>query len=130
MIAMTIKKEDLHKQLLPFRYKEVMVLSHSMEIDGKPEKGIYGLNGNNVFFLKYDDLPDEFEIGIPENLEEVETHLVAGEYLIQRLMLTPEIYITGIETNMSFDTAVRPLVILLSYYEERSKTIERMKYVD
>ncbi len=95
MVELQIHKKDTAIQLWPISFNGVLIFNDSFF----GEKGFFGIKDNYLVFIKDEDIPEEFTIQIPENLEEVQGFLGSAEYLLHRAMVTPEIAVVGF-TNL------------------------------
>jgi hypothetical protein len=129
MIDMAISKGQLHKQLWPLVFDGTLVFS--FELMGEP--GIFGIKDNYLNFIPMGNLADTINISIPENTEEVMGFLASADFIINRLMMTPQIIVE----NFPEPDGVTPNVLrkevmktLLKFTDTRNKHLnefERLK---
>jgi len=127
MIKLSVKKENLDMQLMPIRYKDIMVFATGI-VNNSQKKidGLYGLHDNIIKFVSIDELDDNFEIEVPESIQEIEAHITAAEYLIHRLMFSKVNNIDGLG-EVDFVVAMKPFLDFLLNYEKNKKTLEETK---
>ncbi len=93
MRELQIEKKDIQKQLWPLSYEGMLLF----ETDFLGQEGFFGIRDNYLIFISSDNIPKEININLPENLEEVQGFLSSAEYLLNRVMLTPKIYVEGFD---------------------------------
>ena len=78
-----------------------------------------------------EDLSETITISIPENLDEVMGFLGSAEYILNRIMMTPNIIVTGY-TNESKDKNLRSEVMAIfnnfsRFYHQNDNVLDRIK---
>ncbi len=127
MIKLTIDKGELGQQLWPLSINDTLVFS--IELGGTP--GLFGIRNNNLNFIPMEDLSETITISIPENLDEVMGFLGSAEYILNRIMMTPNIIVTGY-TNESKDKNLRSEVMAIfnnfsRFYHQNDNVLDRIK---
>ncbi len=128
MMTLKIKKEDLDKQLWPMSVEEVLVFGTTLL--GTP--GIFGIKNNHLCFIPMENIPGENVISIPENLEEVMGFLGSADYILNRVMMTPEIVVDGFNNSEITNEVLRKEVMtifnnFMRSYHERNNILDRIK---
>jgi hypothetical protein len=128
MLKIAIKKEELGHQLWPFSINNTLIFSnHFANLNGW-----FGVRNNNLRFIPEKDIPEEFEIEIPEDNEETQGFLGSAEYLVHRIMLTPKIVVIGLPQDETLPTDLKAEVLkaflkFIENYNNNSKLLEGLK---
>ncbi len=128
MLQLKIKKEELDNQVWPMSIGETLVFKK--ELMGV--EGLFGIKNNTLNFIPLDIMPEDFDILIPENLEETMGFLGSAEYLLHRLMMTPVISVSGFLEEDTDNVLLREEVMLvfsdfIATYNKNTNTLDRLK---
>ncbi len=91
MLKLEISKTDLEKQLWPISFQDTLVFGNEL----LETEGLFGIKNNKLNFIPYEDIPDQFEIFLPENVEETMGFIGTAEYVMHRIMMTPKLTVSG-----------------------------------
>jgi len=129
MQTLKIKKNKLRGFFVPFKYNNNLIYSLELELEDEALFGFYGFGKNTIYFIDIDELPEEIELELPDELEELQEFLGAVENIIQRISLNgSSIYIPSIDTTIETKYLLKPYVNFVRNYEENIRMIERLKY--
>ncbi len=107
MREIQIEKKDLQKQLWPISLDGVLVFETSF----LGEEGFFGIRDNNLIFIDIKNIEKEFVLQIPENLDEVQGFLSSADYILNRFMMTPTVYVEGFDQEKFTDEVVAKEVL-------------------
>jgi len=126
MRELKIKKEEIGQQLWPISFEGTLIFNDAFL--GK--EGFFGVHDNHLNFIPQANVPDNLKIYIPENLDEVQGFLSSAEYILQRVMMTPNIEVIGFDnSDLSTTTIHRGVITIFSdfidNYAKNSSDYER-----
>lgn len=130
MVTIHVKKEDIPKQLSPLRYEGNVIFSL---LFGEYGVGFFGIKDNRLFFIGEENIPDEVELEVPENTEEVQQTYVLAEYFLQKIAMTQDISIdVKLGEELEIITGERDLIIttmtkFLSNFEYSNRLIDGIR---
>ncbi len=122
MTEIEIPKEELGFQLLPFIYKETIVLS----ILTNEINGLVGIKKNTLIFISEEKLDKDIKLQVPENLTEINELLVSAEWVLQRAMMTPNLKV--IDWDGPIEKILETLALFTINYKNNSEKLERLKH--
>ncbi len=128
MVPMTIKKEELKRQLWPIMFDDTLVF----QFDFLGMEGLFGVRNSQLRFIPMELIAEDIVISVPENLEEVMGYVATAEYIIQRILMTPHVEIIGLpskdaEIMTEGDTRKEALTVLhgvLDHYKRNKNNLE------
>jgi len=125
MIQTTVKNNiaSIQSLLYPFKYKEILI--YAGEVADIP--GLYGTSPDNLFFIPASDLPEEFLIEIPDNLEELQDYVASIEFIVQKIAMNPKSKIPNYDGETTHLQRVKPFMDFMLGYEKGLKIIEGLK---
>ncbi len=128
MRELQIEKKDLQKQLWPLSFEGTLIFKTSFF----GQEGFFGIRDNYLIFISDDQIPKEININLPENLEEVQGFLSSAEYLLNRVMLTPEIHVEGFVNKEIQSDQLRTEVItifsnFIQLFSKNAVELEKIK---
>ncbi len=128
MLKLVVRKDELDNQIWPMSISDTLVFKKEM----LGEEGLFGIKNNNLNFIPMSEIPETFEVFIPENLEETMGFLGSAEYLLHRLMMTPTITVAGFSEVDEDDTLLREEVMsifndFITRYKQNANTSDRIK---
>ncbi len=126
MRELKIDKKEIGQQLWPISFDGVLIFNY--DFFGK--EGFFGIRDNSLIFISQENIPDKISIHIPENLDEVQGFLSSAEYILQRVMMTPELEVIGLDdSSLSIESIHKETIAIFSdfidTYAKNSSTYER-----
>jgi hypothetical protein len=125
MLQINTKKGHLDGHLWPILFDNTLIFSFKLF----DKNGLFGIKNNMLRFMSDDLIAEEIVIEIPESIEEVMGYVATAEYLVQRVLLTPKLYIEGIDDISDEDLRTEVLRILntiLERYQKNKNLLDRV----
>ncbi len=118
MLEITVAREELMHQLLPFKWNDSVILS--LELNKRP--GLFGVKNNMLFFISYEKLDVEVNLEVPKTIEEIEGLFLIGEWVLYRAMMTPKMNVQ-LDTDIFFNKGdiLKPLQKFVKNYARNTK---------
>ncbi len=123
--------DDFDSLFLPFKYNDAIIFSKSY----KNRFGFFGVRRNTLFFEPRDSILQEFEIEVPENIEELTEFIQIVDFIIQKIAMNKGIKVQGdIQGDIQGDTneptmdeLLRPFINFMRDYEKGIHLVEGLK---
>ncbi len=128
MITFKVQKEDIHNQLWPISVDDTLIYKSDLfEMEG-----LFGIKNNVLTFIPFEDLAEEFNVSIPETMDEVLSFLTSAEYILQRIMMTPDLNISGFPGEFEDTQEERQEVMnvfsdFVNGYNRNANALDRVK---
>lgn len=123
MKKITVNRDQFKEILLPFKYNGAMIYAKAMSV----VPGLYGFHKDEIFFEAKSELDQEFEIEVPETVDELHEFVQEIDFIVQKISLNGSIYLSGHVEPTKNQILLKPFIDFTKNFEANLYTIEGLK---